>query len=64
MNELRLPRLHRRAAQLEARLAYLRAFLARYGGAKLERARDLFEQALAGAPPAEAPLLFRMYAEA
>jgi pre-mRNA-splicing factor SYF1 len=44
--------------------AYLGKFLERYGGSKLERARDLFEQALAGCPPAEAPLFYRLYAEA
>ena len=32
-------------------LAYLKQFVARYGGAKLERARDLFESALLGCPP-------------
>ncbi len=30
--------------------AYLAAFVARYGGKKLERARDLYEQALKDAP--------------
>lgn len=30
---------------------YLTKFIARYGGRKLERARDLFEQALDGCPP-------------
>ncbi|XP_010178288.1 PREDICTED: pre-mRNA-splicing factor SYF1-like, partial [Mesitornis unicolor] len=30
---------------------YLTKFVARYGGRKLERARDLFEQALDGCPP-------------
>lgn len=29
---------------------YLTKFIARYGGTKLERARDLFEQALDGCP--------------
>lgn len=32
-------------------LAYLKQFVARYGGTKLERARDLFESALGDAPP-------------
>ncbi|XP_057288221.1 pre-mRNA-splicing factor SYF1-like, partial [Pezoporus wallicus] len=32
-------------------LTYLTKFVARYGGRKLERARDLFEQALDGCPP-------------
>lgn len=30
---------------------YLTKFITRYGGRKLERARDLFEQALDGCPP-------------
>jgi pre-mRNA-splicing factor SYF1 len=30
---------------------YLSKFLKRYGGAKLERARDLFEQCLENCPP-------------
>lgn len=30
---------------------YLTKFIERYGGKKLERARDLFEQALDGCPP-------------
>lgn len=30
---------------------YLTKFISRYGGRKLERARDLFEQALDGCPP-------------
>lgn len=33
---------------------YLTKFIARYGGRKLERARDLFEQALDGCPPKHA----------
>jgi len=43
-------------------LSYLEKFVARYGGSKLERARDLFEQAVAGAPPADAAPLFLAYA--
>lgn len=31
--------------------AYLKAFVSRYGGTKLERARDLYEQAVKEAPP-------------
>ena len=31
-------------------LAYLQHFVARYGGSKLERARDLFKQALSQVP--------------
>ncbi|GBF90079.1 pre-mRNA-splicing factor [Raphidocelis subcapitata] len=42
--------------------AYLAQFVARYGGAKLERARDLFESALADAPPDKAKPLFLEYA--
>ena len=40
---------------------YLRKFVARYGGTKLERARDLFEQAVGVAPPEEAKPLFLEY---
>ena len=43
-------------------LAYLEKFVARYGGSKLERARDLFEQAVSGAPPEEAAPLYLSYA--
>jgi pre-mRNA-splicing factor SYF1 len=43
-------------------VAYLTKFVERYGGSKLERARDLFEQAVDGCPPAEAPSLYRLYA--
>jgi len=42
---------------------YLSKFVARYGGAKLERARDLFEQALDGCPPEEAGPIFLLYAK-
>ncbi|KAJ2801263.1 pre-mRNA-splicing factor syf1, partial [Coemansia guatemalensis] len=37
---------------------YLRRFVARYGGTRIERARDLFEQALEGCPPEYAKPLF------
>ncbi|KAJ1889903.1 pre-mRNA-splicing factor syf1, partial [Kickxella alabastrina] len=40
---------------------YLRRFAARYGGAKLERARDLYEQALAACPAPYARPLFVAY---
>lgn len=40
---------------------YLSKFLARYGGTKLERARDLFEQALNGCPPKFAKPLCLLY---
>jgi len=32
-------------------VSYLKQFVQRYGGTKLERARDLFESALIDAPP-------------
>ncbi|KAI8388606.1 uncharacterized protein BYT42DRAFT_240737 [Radiomyces spectabilis] len=40
---------------------YLERFLKRYGGSKLERARDLFEQALDKCPPKYAKPLYLMY---
>jgi pre-mRNA-splicing factor SYF1 len=43
--------------------AYLQKFVARYGGSKLERARDLFEQAVAGAPASDAASLYGAYAD-
>jgi pre-mRNA-splicing factor SYF1 len=48
---------------LELWVVYLTRFLARYQATKLERARDLFEQAVEAAPPASARLLYLMYAE-
>uniref|UniRef100_A0A8C4M463 Pre-mRNA-splicing factor SYF1 n=1 Tax=Equus asinus asinus TaxID=83772 RepID=A0A8C4M463_EQUAS len=42
---------------------YLTKFIARYGGRKLERARDLFEQALDGCPPKHAKTLYLLYAQ-
>lgn len=42
--------------------AYLTKFVARYGGRKLERARDLFEQAIAAAPKEDATMFYVMYA--
>ncbi|MBV97807.1 Pre-mRNA-splicing factor SYF1, partial [Eschrichtius robustus] len=42
---------------------YLTKFIARYGGQKLERARDLFEQALDGCPPKYAKTLYLLYAQ-
>ena len=42
---------------------YLRKFVARYGGAKLERARDLFEQALAAAPADESRPIYLEYGQ-
>lgn len=40
---------------------YLERFLKRYGGSKLERARDLFEQALEACPPKYAKSIYLMY---
>ncbi|CAI2186117.1 4672_t:CDS:10, partial [Funneliformis geosporum] len=40
---------------------YLTKFINRYGGSKLERARDLFEQALEKCPPKYAKPLYLMY---
>ncbi|KAJ6606533.1 hypothetical protein DFH09DRAFT_1242036 [Mycena vulgaris] len=42
---------------------YLSKFVKRYGGSKLERARDLFEQALEKCPPKSSKPLFLMYAK-
>ena len=42
---------------------YLAKFVKRYGGEKLERVRDLFEQALDGVPPQYARPLYLMYAK-
>jgi len=43
-------------------LAYLADFVARYGGRKLERARDLYEQALAAFPSEQAKPLYLAFA--
>ncbi|GAA5954628.1 hypothetical protein JCM10213_002934, partial [Rhodosporidiobolus nylandii] len=43
--------------------AYLSKFIKRYGGTKLERARDLFEQALGTCPPKYAKALFLLYGQ-
>lgn len=43
-------------------LAYLREFSSRYGGKKLERSRDLFEQALTVFPKAAVKEVFLAYA--
>ena len=43
-------------------LAYLAQFVQRYGGTKLERTRDLYEQALTAFPPAEAKALYLAFA--
>ena len=42
---------------------YLTKFLKRYGGDKLERARDLFEQCLEDCPPEFAKILYLLYAK-
>ncbi|XP_064395800.1 pre-mRNA-splicing factor SYF1-like [Halichondria panicea] len=42
---------------------YLTKFIKRYGGKKLERARDLFEQALDGCPAKFAKPLYLLYAQ-
>jgi pre-mRNA-splicing factor SYF1 len=42
---------------------YLTKFLRRYGGSKLERARDLFEQCLENCPPQFAKSLYVLYAK-
>ncbi|XP_072382235.1 pre-mRNA-splicing factor syf1 homolog [Diabrotica undecimpunctata] len=42
---------------------YLTKFLTRYGGSKLERARDLFEQCLDGCPQQFAKHLYLLYAK-
>ncbi|KAI9561619.1 hypothetical protein GHT06_012579 [Daphnia sinensis] len=42
---------------------YLSKFLKRYGGSKLERARDLFEQCLDGCPNKFAKTFFMLYAK-
>eukprot|EP00736_Rhodelphis_marinus_P012111 Rmarinus@m.28163 len=41
---------------------YLNKFIERYGGRKLERARDLFEQVLEKVPPEQAKEFYLMYA--
>jgi len=42
---------------------YLSEFLARYGGSKLERIRDLFEQCLEGCPEKYAKNIYLLYAK-
>ncbi|GAA5889753.1 hypothetical protein JCM6882_004311 [Rhodosporidiobolus microsporus] len=43
--------------------AYLSKFIKRYGGSKLERARDLFEQALSTCPPKYAKPIYLLYGQ-
>ncbi|XP_070582113.1 pre-mRNA-splicing factor SYF1-like [Ptychodera flava] len=42
---------------------YLTKFIKRYGGKKLERSRDLFEQCLDGCPPKFAKSIYLLYAK-
>ncbi|XP_014772269.1 pre-mRNA-splicing factor SYF1 [Octopus bimaculoides] len=42
---------------------YLTKFIERYGGKKLERARDLFEQCLEGCPPKYAKAIYLLYSK-
>eukprot|EP00775_Hariotina_reticulata_P012401 gene12401-12536_t len=42
--------------------AYLKSFVARYGGSKLERARDMFETAIKDCPPEQAKPIYLEYA--
>ena len=44
-------------------LAYLRDFVERYSGTKLERARDLFEQCVDDCPPEHAKTFYFLYAK-
>eukprot|EP01114_Cavostelium_apophysatum_P017774 TRINITY_DN5355_c0_g1_i2.p1 TRINITY_DN5355_c0_g1~~TRINITY_DN5355_c0_g1_i2.p1 ORF type:complete len:856 (+),score=276.49 TRINITY_DN5355_c0_g1_i2:217-2784(+) len=44
-------------------IAYLHKFVSRYGGRKLERARELFEQVLDTVPANDAKIFFVLYAE-
>jgi len=48
---------------LEIWVAYIYDFIDRYGGSKLERLRDLFEQALDTVPVEYAHILYLLYAE-
>ncbi|KNC76167.1 hypothetical protein SARC_11321 [Sphaeroforma arctica JP610] len=43
-------------------IMYINKFVKRYGGEKLERTRDIFEQALEGCPPKYAKEIFLAYA--
>jgi len=47
---------------LQVWIPYLTKFITRYAGTKLERTRDLFEQALDGCPASEMNKLFLLYA--
>lgn len=43
-------------------ISYLSKFVARYGGRKLERARELFEHVVTSCPPTDAKVFYIMYA--
>ncbi|GAM18696.1 hypothetical protein SAMD00019534_018710 [Acytostelium subglobosum LB1] len=43
-------------------VTYITKFINRYGGAKLERARDLFKQVLSKVPPKDSKVFYLMYA--
>eukprot|EP01104_Vermistella_antarctica_P005748 TRINITY_DN162_c0_g1_i1.p1 TRINITY_DN162_c0_g1~~TRINITY_DN162_c0_g1_i1.p1 ORF type:complete len:867 (-),score=301.55 TRINITY_DN162_c0_g1_i1:137-2737(-) len=47
---------------LDIWITYLTSFIRRYKGTKLERARDLFEEAVDGVPAEDAKTLYVMYA--
>eukprot|EP01119_Soliformovum_irregulare_P007300 TRINITY_DN1969_c1_g1_i1.p1 TRINITY_DN1969_c1_g1~~TRINITY_DN1969_c1_g1_i1.p1 ORF type:complete len:749 (-),score=222.29 TRINITY_DN1969_c1_g1_i1:92-2338(-) len=44
-------------------ITYLGKFVERYGGRKLERARELFEQVIADCPPKDAKVFYYLYAK-
>eukprot|EP01103_Thecamoeba_quadrilineata_P014553 TRINITY_DN4366_c0_g1_i1.p1 TRINITY_DN4366_c0_g1~~TRINITY_DN4366_c0_g1_i1.p1 ORF type:complete len:886 (+),score=201.57 TRINITY_DN4366_c0_g1_i1:55-2712(+) len=48
---------------LDIWITYLKKFVGRYGGKKLERARDLYEQAVEKVPAETAKILYTMYAQ-
>src|SRR4051812_40401634 len=44
-------------------MAYIKHFIARYGGKKIERTRDLLEQAVSKIPPKHSKKLYLLYAK-
>lgn len=50
-------------AALEVWITYIRKFVERYGGAKMERLRDLFEQAVGEVPSEFSHVIYLLYAE-
>lgn len=50
-------------AALEVWVTYFKKFVERYGGTKMERLRDLFEQAVAVTPPEFCHIIYLLYAE-